>query len=140
MKDGVETQIGERGINISGGQKARISFARAIYSDSDIYLLDDPLSALDHQVGEKIYKEWIWEYLKDRCVILVTHQVHLLKNVNTILVLDEGKIIERGSYTHIERKDNKRYKEESKHDDSGDSSDESINSESKYVSNCLKLK
>ena len=52
LKDGIETRIGERGINISGGQKARISMARAVYSDSDIYLLDDPLSALDPEVGK----------------------------------------------------------------------------------------
>ena len=52
LKDGIDTKIGERGINISGGQKARISLARAVYSDSDIYLLDDPLSALDPQVGK----------------------------------------------------------------------------------------
>ena len=52
LKDGIETRIGERGINISGGQKARISLARAVYSDSDIYLLDDPLSALDPKVGK----------------------------------------------------------------------------------------
>ena len=52
LSDGIDTKIGERGINISGGQKARISLARAVYSDSDIYLLDDPLSALDPQVGK----------------------------------------------------------------------------------------
>ena len=54
LKDGLDTKIGERGINISGGQKARISLARAIYSDADIYLLDDPLSALDQRVGQEI--------------------------------------------------------------------------------------
>ena len=56
LKHGLETKIGERGINISGGQKARISLARAVYSDSDIYLLDDPLSALDPHVGSLIYQ------------------------------------------------------------------------------------
>ena len=56
FKNGIETLIGERGIDISGGQKARISLARAAYSNSDIYLLDDPLSALDQKVGKKIYK------------------------------------------------------------------------------------
>ena len=56
---GIETQIGERGINISGGQKARVSLARAVYSDADIYLLDDPLSALDHKVGKEIFEKCI---------------------------------------------------------------------------------
>lgn len=59
FENGVETVIGERGINISGGQKARISLARAVYSDSDIYLLDDPLSALDPKVGREVYEKCI---------------------------------------------------------------------------------
>ena len=111
MKDGVETQIGERGINISGGQKARISLARALYSEADIYLLDDPLSALDHKVGEKVFEECIWGFLKYKCVVLVTHQVHLLKSVDKILVLEEGKIVERGSYSQIEVRRLEEYKD-----------------------------
>ena len=70
---GEDTVIGERGINISGGQKARISLARAIYADADIYLLDDPLSAVDPEVGNKIFTECIQQHLKDKIVILVTH-------------------------------------------------------------------
>ena len=66
LKDGIETKIGEKGINISGGQKARISLARAIYSGSDIYLLDDPLSALDQRVGTEIYRRCIRGHLKDK--------------------------------------------------------------------------
>ena len=65
--------IGERGVNISGGQKARISLARAVYSDADIYLLDDPLSAVDPEVANAIFGECIQQELKDRLVILVTH-------------------------------------------------------------------
>ena len=70
---GVETVIGERGINISGGQKARISLARAVYSEADIYLLDDPLSAVDPEVAGAIFHECIRDTLKDKCVVLVTH-------------------------------------------------------------------
>jgi len=70
---GVETVIGERGVNISGGQKARISLARAIYSDSDILLLDDPLSAVDPEVANRIFSECVKTELKDKIVILVTH-------------------------------------------------------------------
>lgn len=65
--------IGERGINLSGGQKARISLARALYSNADIYLFDDPLSAVDPEVASKLFKKCIQTYLKDKIVVLVTH-------------------------------------------------------------------
>lgn len=71
--NGKDTIIGERGINVSGGQKARISLARAIYQDADIYLLDDPLSAVDPEVANKIFEDAIQGALKNKCVILVTH-------------------------------------------------------------------
>jgi len=70
---GVETTIGERGINVSGGQKSRISLARAVYSDADIILLDDPLSAVDPEVANKLFRNCIRTVLKDKIVILVTH-------------------------------------------------------------------
>lgn len=70
---GADTVIGERGINISGGQKARISLARACYSEADIYLLDDPLSAVDPQVAANIFNGCIEGFLKDKMVVLVTH-------------------------------------------------------------------
>jgi ATP-binding cassette subfamily C (CFTR/MRP) protein 4 len=73
LSNGANTVIGERGINISGGQRARISLARAVYSDADIYLFDDPLSAVDPQVANAIFKECILGALKNKCVILVTH-------------------------------------------------------------------
>lgn len=84
MNKGIETEIGERGITVSGGQKARISLARAVYSDADIYLLDDPLSAVDPDVASLIFKKCINGYLKDKCRILVTHQVQHLKDVQKI--------------------------------------------------------
>ena len=62
LHNGADTEIGERGINVSGGQKARISLARAVYSNSDIYLLDDPLSAVDPDVADKLYSQCIEEY------------------------------------------------------------------------------
>jgi ATP-binding cassette subfamily C (CFTR/MRP) protein 4 len=73
FSNGQKTLIGERGVNVSGGQKARISLARAIYQDADIYLLDDPLSAVDPEVANKIFEGAILGALKDKCVILVTH-------------------------------------------------------------------
>ena len=73
FSNGWKTVIGERGINISGGQKARISLARAIYQDADIYLLDDPLSAVDPAVANGIFEKAILGALRSKCVILVTH-------------------------------------------------------------------
>lgn len=73
LGNGSDTQIGERGINISGGQKARISLARAVYSEADIVLLDDPLSAVDPKVAKAIFNECINEAMRDKIVILVTH-------------------------------------------------------------------
>jgi len=68
--------IGEKGINLSGGQKARVTLARAIYSDSDIYLLDDPISAVDVHVGKFIMHECLNGYLKHKTRILVTHALN----------------------------------------------------------------
>lgn len=74
-----KTIIGERGVNVSGGQKARISLARAIYQDADIYLLDDPLSAVDPEVANSIFERAVTGALKHKCVVLVTHQLQFLK-------------------------------------------------------------
>ena len=83
--------IGERGINISGGQKARISLARAVYSEADIYLLDDPLSAVDPQVANDIFEKCIKQELSNKLVILVTHQLQFLKTCQKILVIQDGQ-------------------------------------------------
>lgn len=101
MNNGADTIIGERGINISGGQKARISLARAVYSQADIYLLDDPLSAVDPDVAAKIFHKCINGYLHDKCRILVTHQVQYLKDVESIYFIDNNTITMRGSYSEL---------------------------------------
>ena len=88
---GLDTEIGERGINISGGQKARVSLARACYSDADIYLLDDPLSAVDPNVAQKLFTKCIHGFLRNKATILVTHQVSFLPRVKRILVLEAGE-------------------------------------------------
>lgn len=72
------TQIGERGANLSGGQRQRISLARALYSDRDIYILDDPLSALDAHVGNHIFNSAIQKHLKTKTVLFITHQLQVL--------------------------------------------------------------
>ena len=85
------TVVSERGLTLSGGQKARISLGRFLYSDSDIYLLGDPLSTVDAKVGRKIYEK-LCEYLVGRkAVILVTHQSHFLTNCDQVVVVENGK-------------------------------------------------
>lgn len=98
---GDRTVVGDRGASLSGGQRARINLARAIYKDADIYLLDDPLSAVDTHVGRYMFKECIQEYLKEKCVILVTHQLQYLKDVKKIYLMDSGKIDFSGTYEEI---------------------------------------
>ncbi|XP_074031109.1 probable multidrug resistance-associated protein lethal(2)03659 [Leptinotarsa decemlineata] len=104
---GDRTLAGERGVTLSGGQRARINLARAVYKEADIYLLDDPLSAVDTHVGKQLFDECICEYLREKCVILVTHQLQYLKNVNNIYLLDYGKVLVSGSYDEIRTSDTK---------------------------------
>ncbi|KAI8481948.1 Multidrug resistance-associated protein 5 [Branchiostoma belcheri] len=101
LPDGDQTEIGERGVNLSGGQKQRISLARALYADRDIYLLDDPLSAVDAHVGKHIFQHYIQTALKDKTVLFVTHQLQYLKDCNEILVLNHGRITEKGVHSEL---------------------------------------
>lgn len=87
---GDKTIVGDRGISLSGGQRARINLARAVYKQAEIYLLDDPLSAVDTHVGKDLFKQCITGYLKNKVVILVTHQIQHLKDVNSIVYLEAG--------------------------------------------------
>jgi len=95
------TEIGERGINLSGGQKARVSLARAVYSDREIYLLDDPLSALDSNVKGKIFHNCIVGKLAKKTIVLASHCIEFLEKADRILVLDKGEIIFDGNYTEF---------------------------------------
>ncbi|XP_059310593.1 ABC transporter C family member 4-like, partial [Lycium ferocissimum] len=101
LEHGDQTEIGERGINLSGGQKQRIQLARAVYQDCDIYLLDDIFSAVDAQTGSEIFKECVRGALKDKTVVLVTHQVDFLHNADHILVMRDGKIVQSGKYEEL---------------------------------------
>ncbi|XP_074152159.1 ATP-binding cassette sub-family C member 2 [Sminthopsis crassicaudata] len=97
------TEIGEKGINLSGGQKQRISLARAVYNNSDIYILDDPLSAVDSHVGKHLFNKVIGPngLLKDKTRILVTHGIHFLPQVDEIVVLVNGAVVEKGTYSAL---------------------------------------
>ena len=96
--NGDETLVGERGTILSGGQKARIGLARAVYSDADVYLLDDPLSAVDSTVGQHIFKICINNVLGDKTRLMVTHNLQFLENADHIVVMREGSILEHGNY------------------------------------------
>ncbi|XP_006183606.2 ATP-binding cassette sub-family C member 11 [Camelus ferus] len=95
------TEIGERGLNLSGGQKQRISLARAVYSDHELFLLDDPLSAVDVHVGKHIFEECIKKTLRGKTVVLVTHQLQYLEFCDQIILLEDGKICEKGTHSEL---------------------------------------
>ncbi|CAI9770605.1 unnamed protein product [Fraxinus pennsylvanica] len=98
---GDQTIIGDRGINLSGGQKQRVQLARALYQDADVYLLDDPFSAVDAHTGSELFKEYILTALATKTVVFVTHQVEFLPAVDLILVLKEGRVIQAGKYDEL---------------------------------------
>lgn len=85
---GDKTLVGERGTSLSGGQRARVNLARSVYRDADIYLFDDPLSAVDAHVGKHLFNECIVKYLKDKTRVLVTHQLQFLRQADLIIVLN----------------------------------------------------
>ncbi|XP_052481316.1 ABC transporter C family member 12 isoform X4 [Gossypium raimondii] len=97
------TEIGERGVNISGGQKQRVSMARAVYSNSDVYIFDDPLSALDAHVAQQVFSRCIKEELQGKTRILVTNQLHFLPHVDYILLVANGVIKEEGTFEEISK-------------------------------------
>ncbi|KAM9012505.1 ATP-binding cassette sub-family C member 6 isoform 4-T5 [Ara ararauna] len=100
---GCKSEIGEKGINLSGGQKQRVNLARAVYQKASIYLLDDPLSAVDARVGQHIFEHVLGPngLLKDKTRVLVTHTINILPQVDNIVFLVDGTISEIGSYQEI---------------------------------------
>ncbi|KAJ2991332.1 ATP-binding cassette sub- C member 8, partial [Globomyces sp. JEL0801] len=108
LPDGIKTQLGENGISLSGGQKARVALARAFYSDSDIYLLDCPLAALDSKVSKEVFNNGILQYLKNKTVILATHNLSLLPQLDAVMVMDNGTIIESGTFEELRKNEKSR--------------------------------
>lgn len=97
------TEIGERGVNISGGQKQRVSMARAVYSNSDVYIFDDPLSALDAHVARQVFDKCIKGELNKKTRVLVTNQLHFLSQVDRIILVHDGKVEEEGTFDELSR-------------------------------------
>ncbi|XP_044437366.1 ABC transporter C family member 10 isoform X2 [Triticum aestivum] len=95
------TQIGERGVNLSGGQKQRVQLARALYQNADIYLLDDPFSAVDVHTATSLFNEYIMSALSDKTVLLVTHQVDFLPVFDSILLMSDGEVIRSAPYQDL---------------------------------------
>ncbi|KAK2997380.1 hypothetical protein RJ639_025805 [Escallonia herrerae] len=95
------TEIGQRGLNMSGGQKQRIQLVRAVYNDADIYLLDDPFSAVDAHTAATLFNDCVMAALEEKTVILVTHQMEFLSAVDKILVIEGGQVTQSGSYTEL---------------------------------------
>jgi ATP-binding cassette subfamily C (CFTR/MRP) protein 1 len=103
---GDRTEIGEKGINLSGGQRTRVAIARAVYQDADIDLLDDILSAVDSHVGADIFNECIKKTLKAKLVVLVTHSLSFVNQCDQIEVIADGRIAEHGSFKQLMAKKN----------------------------------
>lgn len=105
---GDATAIGEKGINLSGGQKQRVSLARAIYADADVYLLDDPLSALDAHVGADVFERCLSPatgVLRNRTVVLVTNQLHFLPECHSVIMLADGRVKNSGEFRTLLHED-----------------------------------
>jgi len=101
LKTGDLSEIGERGINLSGGQKARVSLARAVYADKDIVLMDDPISALDAHVRKQIFMRVFRGMLRNKTRVLVTHAIDFLHLADKVVVMKEGKIAVQGTYEEV---------------------------------------
>merc|ERR1711892_311954 len=101
LNEGDQTEVGERGVTLSGGQKQRVNLARALYADLDIYLLDDPLSAVDAKVGQHIFNKYIQIMLKNKTVLMVTHGMQFLKQCDWVVFMKNGKIVESGLHENL---------------------------------------
>ena len=105
LPNGDMTEIGERGITVSGGQKQRLNIARAIYFHSDLVLMDDPLSAVDAHVGRHIFDNAICGLLKDKCRVLATHQLHVLSRCDRVIWMEEGRIRTIDTFSNLMNND-----------------------------------
>jgi ABC-type multidrug transport system fused ATPase/permease subunit len=96
LPNGDATEIGDRGVTLSGGQKQRVSIARAVYADADVYLLDDPLSAVDSHVGRALFERCIRGVLSGKTIVLVTNALQHLPYADNVLWMDGGRVRAQG--------------------------------------------
>ncbi|KPI96267.1 putative multidrug resistance-associated protein lethal(2)03659 [Papilio xuthus] len=102
LPHGDRTVVGERGSSLSGGQRARVSLARCVYQQADLYLLDDPLAAVDAKVAQAIYEKCVRGFLRERAVVLVTHRAQFTRHADNLCLLRDGRIIAQGTYTELQ--------------------------------------
>ena len=108
MQNGDATELGERGVTVSGGQKLRVALARACYSSATLVLLDDPLASVDAHVGKHIYQSCILDFLlkqTGRTVIMTTHAIHTVNGMDNVILIDEGKLVAQGPPATVARVD-----------------------------------
>ncbi|XP_010225401.1 PREDICTED: multidrug resistance-associated protein 7-like, partial [Tinamus guttatus] len=98
---GDQTEVGENGVTLSGGQKARIALARAVYQEKELYLLDDPLAAVDANVANHLMEKCVMGVLKHKTRILCTHRTEFLKKADALLLVDNGRVVRTGTPAEI---------------------------------------
>ena len=104
LPDKLSTEVGERGVKLSGGEKQRLAFARVFFQKSKIVILDEPTSALD-SITEEFITNNLLKKCKDKTIIIIAHRLHTIKNVDQILVIDNGMLAETGSFEALVNKD-----------------------------------
>ena len=109
LKDGINTQIGERGMLLSGGQKQRVAIARAFLKDAPIVILDEATSALDNK-SEAIVQKAIDNLMQDKTVFVIAHRLSTIKNADRIAVINEGELVELGKHDELMKIENGQYK------------------------------
>jgi len=100
LPEGIDTHLGERGINLSGGQKQRAALARALYRDTPVLILDDALSAVDSVTETAILHE-LRQYMRGRSSILISHRVSAVRDADVIFVLEDGRLVEQGRHLEL---------------------------------------
>jgi ABC-type multidrug transport system fused ATPase/permease subunit len=100
LREGLDTEIGDRGVRLSGGQRQRVALARALLRDPDILILDEATSALDSMVEQRVARA-IQQRAKGRTLIVIAHRLSTIRDADLILVMHEGRVVEQGSWDEL---------------------------------------